>query len=393
KILGSNLIILNLDNFEGLEMIHSLYIINPAGICIYSEHFIESRIDEQLLTGFLTAIGSFSQEAIGGALQKINIRTGEQMVLFYHEESKLTIAAIAHENDYPSLLEHLLTKIIKEFYKTYKKYLKEQGLFEDTTKFSETCRKILSGRSANRGRKQIVLGLFLGLIVLIVLMALTGFMFGIIAQGFASSINDVTRFNNNLTNQLAIDNGWDPTDPFNPNKILAYLQAALIANAIFNIAEAMQYHFLNASIGAQLLLILSFVPSSLLGGYIAGSRNNGKWLGFLFFGCAFIIILIFIQLLLYYIIVYLPLILISSFVFGYYGGLLREMFKLYPLPPEKKLKEVKPERGILTKLEIIFAVFGSILFVAGLSGNPLILFGLILIVLAIIFEIKERRRS
>ncbi|MFX0133381.1 MAG: hypothetical protein ACFFDN_07045 [Candidatus Hodarchaeota archaeon] len=372
-------------------MIHSLYIINPAGICIYSEHFIKSRIDEQLLTGFLTAIGSFSQEAIGGALQKINIRTGEQMVLFYHEESKLTIAAIAHENDYPSLLEHLLTKIITQFYKTYKKYLKDQGLFEDTTKFSETCRKILSGRSANRGKKQIALGLFLGLIVLIVLMALTGFMFGIMARGFASSINEITRYNNDLTNWLAYTKGfnWDTNRDFN-----IYIQAAIVGNIVFNTNEAMQYHFLNASIGAQLLLILCFVPSSLVGGYIAGSRNNGKWLGFLFFGLAFIFILLFIQTLVYFIVVYLPLILISSFVFGYMGGLLREMFKLYPLPPEKKLEgELKPERGTLTKLEIIFAVFGSILFVAGLSGNPLILIGLILIVLAIIFEMKERRKS
>ena len=173
-----------------------------------------------------------------------------------------------------------------------------------------------------------------------------------------------------------------------------YFEAALIANFFFNVTDAMQYHFLNASIGAQLLLITSFVPSSLLGGYIAGNRKNGKWLGFLFFGLAFIFILLFIQELVYFIVVYLPLILISSFVFGYYGGLLREMFKLYPLPPEKKLEgEVKPERGTLTKLEIIFAVSGSILFVAGLSGNPLILIGLILIVLAIIFEIKERRRK
>ncbi len=381
-----NLHIIEIDNFEGLIMIHSLYIMNPAGICIYSEHFIKSRIDEQLLTGFLTAIGSFSKEAIGGALQKLNIKTGEQMVMFYHEESKLTIAAIANANDHNTLLEDLLNKIVSEFYKTYKKNLKEQGLFEDTTQFSKTCQKILRGKVLNRGKKQLFLGVFLGLLLLVVLAVFTIIGYFVLSILFSGGINwVVAQFNAVGDSIIQILKVEDPVVGFTIHHIV---------DTFFNKVNAMQPYFLIMSFWAQLLLFFSFIPSALLGGYIAGSRDNGKWLGFLFFGFAIILFLLFTPDFVYLILAFLPLILICSFTFGYLGGLFREKRRLYPLPSEQKLDSgIKPERTRLTKLEYIFAIVGPILFVAGLQGNGLLLIGLIMIILAIIFEIKERRRS
>ncbi|MHA1376965.1 MAG: hypothetical protein ACTSRG_01160 [Candidatus Helarchaeota archaeon] len=376
-------------------MIHSYYIINQAGIAIYTEHFVKSNVDEQLLSGFLTAIGGFSQEAIGGELQKLNIKTGEQMVLYYHEPSKLTIVAIANEADHSGLLQNLLKKIVNEFYKTYRKYLKEEGLFEDTNLFSKSSRRILSGKSAKRGVRQLILGLFLGLVVLIFLVALTlGWFLGI-SGAFAKSIDDVITINNLITQQIITILGLSNTDFF------AWLQASFLADLVIDKSVEMQAHFFNMSFGTQLLLILSFSPSAFLGGYIAGNRKYGRWIGFLFLGLAIGIMTLFIHgealhQLLFYIAVYSPLILISCFVFGYVGGLIRERMYLNPLPTERKLESYKgeeiPQRGLLTTLSYIFAVFGVISIFIGLMVIPFLIIGSVLVVLAIHFEIKERKK-
>ncbi|MHA1300980.1 MAG: hypothetical protein ACTSO9_16290 [Candidatus Helarchaeota archaeon] len=376
-------------------MIHSYYIINQAGIAIYSEHFVKSNVDEQLLSGFLTAIGSFSQEAIGGALQKLQIKTGEQMVLYFHEPSKLTIVAIANENDHSGLLQNLLKQIINEFYKTYRKYLKEEGLFEDTSLFTKSSRTILAGKSARRGIKEIILGLFLGLVVLIFLVLFTLGWFMEISGIFAKSIDDVVTINNLITQQIIQKMGWPDNDLF------SWLQGSILADLIIDKSAEMQAHFFNMSFGTQLILILSFSPSAFLGGYIAGNRKYGKWIGFLFFGSAIAIMVLLIRgealhQLLFYVAVYLPLILISCFVFGYLGGLIRERTFLYPLPSERKLESYKgeeiPQRGKLTALTYIFAVFGVILTFIGLMYLPLFIIGVVLIFFAIYFEIKERKK-
>ena len=40
-------------------MIHNLYVID-SGVCIYSYYFKDQDIDDQLFSGFLSALGSFA---------------------------------------------------------------------------------------------------------------------------------------------------------------------------------------------------------------------------------------------------------------------------------------------------------------------------------------------
>jgi hypothetical protein len=66
-------------------MIHSLYVID-SGICIFSYQFKkDTTIDEQLLSGFLTAIGNFAKETFKSdtGLQTIHIQN--QKLNFYLE--------------------------------------------------------------------------------------------------------------------------------------------------------------------------------------------------------------------------------------------------------------------------------------------------------------------
>ncbi|HUX98449.1 MAG TPA: hypothetical protein VMV49_02730 [Candidatus Deferrimicrobium sp.] len=92
-------------------MIHNLYIISEGGIAIYSKNFAKSAMDEQLISGFLLAIGNFAKEAVGSGLKKIEMQTGEQLNVYYDESLKLTAAAISSAEDHPKLLADILKKI------------------------------------------------------------------------------------------------------------------------------------------------------------------------------------------------------------------------------------------------------------------------------------------
>ncbi|NVM04275.1 MAG: hypothetical protein HWN67_18250 [Candidatus Helarchaeota archaeon] len=376
-------------------MIHSFFIINPDGEFIFSHYFIKSNFDKNLIIKFLSLIKSFSQENIGGKLRKFEVRIDEKLVFYCHEPSKLIIAAIINANDHPSLIEHLLCKIITKFYETYKINLSKKETIENTSQFREVCYEILAGRTINRGFKQLFLGLFLGMTLLCFLIILTLSVYLEISLEFRNSIANIITQNREIITMIVFISGWDFTDP------LSWIQASIITNFIFNEPVQMLVQFFNISFSAQLLLLSSFIPSSLLGGNIAGNRRNGKWIGFLFFIAAIILLSLIAEgnrlaLLLYYIAVYLPLILICSIIFAYLGGFICELFKLYPFPPDSEFELVKglpiAKRGILTTLFYVFIVFGSIIFVIGLSIKSLLIVGLILIILAIISERKESKK-
>ncbi|MFX0132620.1 MAG: hypothetical protein ACFFDN_03120 [Candidatus Hodarchaeota archaeon] len=376
-------------------MIHSFFIINPDGEFIFSHYFIKANFDENLIIKFLSLIKSFSQENIGGKLRKFEVRIDEKLVFYYHEPSKLIIAAIINANDHPSLIEHLLHKIITKFYETYKINLSKKETLENTSQFREVCYEILAGRTIDRGVKQLFLGLFLGIILLSFLIVLTLAIYLEISLEFRTSISNIIARNKETITIIVIISGLDIYDP------LSWVYASIISNILFNEPAQMLVQFFNLSFSAQLLLISSFIPSSFLGGYITGERKNGKRIGFLFFIAAVVLLSLIAEgnrlgLLLYYIAVYLPLILICSIIFAYLGGFICELFKLYPFPPDSEFELVKglpiAKRGIFTTLFYVFIVFGSIIFIIGLSIKPLLIVGLILIVFAIIFERKESKK-
>jgi len=94
------------------------------------------------------------------------------------------------------------------------------------------------------------------------------------------------------------------------------------------------------SLNLELLLIIGFIPSSFLAGYVAGSRKKGKWIGIVFFfvalGLSSLSILLnqIGALYVFMLIIYIPLVMVTSVALGYLGGLLRDRSKLYPIPPE-----------------------------------------------------------
>ena len=93
-------------------MIHNLYIISEGGVSIYTKNFVKSPMDEQLISGFLLAVGNFVKEAVGSGLRRIEMETGEQMFVYYDFSTKLTAAAITSPKDHPALVSEILPEIL-----------------------------------------------------------------------------------------------------------------------------------------------------------------------------------------------------------------------------------------------------------------------------------------
>ena len=75
-------------------MLFNFFIIDQ-GLCIYHYDFVkESSIDEQLLSGFLSAIGSFAQNTFQNGLQAIQIQNGQKMNFFIENHYKIMFCAI-----------------------------------------------------------------------------------------------------------------------------------------------------------------------------------------------------------------------------------------------------------------------------------------------------------
>ncbi|MHA1311557.1 MAG: hypothetical protein ACTSQO_11625 [Candidatus Helarchaeota archaeon] len=291
-------------------MIESIIIINAGGVCIYNKNFTVSKMDEQLLSGFLIAVSNFSKEVMSeGELQKIDAKD-QKIVSYVDKDTGLTIAAIADALDYDGLLLKILRKILKEFDKKYHNVLDDPKISQYNQKFDSIAREIIDQSVSNRGKSKIILGLFVGIILVILLFDLQSIMLFIFADNYFSSLGPAT----------------GPLD-------------VLIPFAVF-------------SLEMQLIGFLSFAPSGFVTGYIAGSRKRGLYIGFIlsFSLLAYSIISLIVSLIIFHkfnliilnslglfilLVTYLPLIIVITFVFSYIGGLLKDKNKLYPLPPEK----------------------------------------------------------
>ncbi|MBD3187838.1 hypothetical protein GF325_13465 [Candidatus Bathyarchaeota archaeon] len=266
-------------------MIHSLFIIDH-GIAIFTHHFKnETAIDAQLLSGFLSAIGSFAQETFQTGLQTIHIRNGEKMNFYVEQDHGLIFCAISNEKDNNKLLLKILKQISEAF-------IDEKGeVFTSPSRsdiakykdFSDTLEKIMRGRATPRNAGMIILGLVLGLIVLFV----SFFIFLIIID------------------------------------ILTLPENYIIMVAIY---------FLT---GFMLL-------SSWIAGFFAGNQMIGLYAGIVFFAIFVVGIFLFLKVLLLYIVMFGPFTFLACVTGGYWGGAKGDMKKLYPIQDRSNPRKEAP---------------------------------------------------
>ncbi|NHJ03329.1 MAG: hypothetical protein EAX90_00745 [Candidatus Heimdallarchaeota archaeon] len=105
-------------------MIQALWIITDTGQCIFSHKYIKMDLEDQLISGLLTAFQSFSSESGIGGVQQIG---GEDNQFVYGiQTGKILVAALADKKDNAQLVEKLMNKISISFQDKYSIYLTDE---------------------------------------------------------------------------------------------------------------------------------------------------------------------------------------------------------------------------------------------------------------------------
>lgn len=288
-------------------MIYSIYIITENGVCVFTKHYKKSLVDDQLISGFMSALGNFSIEALGSELQSIKLRTGEQLSVLKHYKQSIIGVVLADPRDHPNLISSLLTAILNEFLIDYERPIiaKDPSLIGKTGDFDEKIDKLLKGKVASRTFLKMIVGniLSFSLMLAITILMIGGAMrLSVLVDDFLVTLSPI---------DFAELNAEE----------LATLQA--ITGAIIAVL--------------MIFFIGTFFLPSLLSGYIAGNEKRGIvnaiLLG-LITG-----VLLFIggsratgQLnIFWWYLLFSPLLIFIAITCGFYGGRLKARRKLYPL--------------------------------------------------------------
>ncbi len=144
-------------------MIQSLYIID-RGVCLYSYDFVATTtINQQLLGGFLEALGLFAEETFNTKLQSIEVKNGLKLVFFVDSKEHLTYCGIADARDNDHLLEDLLADIAQQFRTEMAEPLKsDRAKTDDFKPFDTTLPDLLQSKIRARTPKTMLIGVAAG---------------------------------------------------------------------------------------------------------------------------------------------------------------------------------------------------------------------------------------
>ncbi len=112
--------------------IHSLFILNKAGVCLYSENFSEEfKFNVNLLTPFFSAIISFSQNLVNRDLEELEM-SGLRFIFEIKKEFVFVI--LADVSDSILFISSRLIRIIKIFSSYYKE---SDDIFKDSRELED----------------------------------------------------------------------------------------------------------------------------------------------------------------------------------------------------------------------------------------------------------------
>lgn len=141
------------------SMIHAIYIINSAGIAIYERKYREIGSEEdQLISGFVTAIGQFSQHIFGEDVGQIATKK-MQLIVTNDILSSLTAVLFADNRDSSECVKNIGLEILE----IIKNYIREKNISIETPRLitdpglDMRMDKLLKSKTRNRGYKRVIL--------------------------------------------------------------------------------------------------------------------------------------------------------------------------------------------------------------------------------------------
>ncbi|MHA1144133.1 MAG: hypothetical protein ACTSRW_05290 [Candidatus Helarchaeota archaeon] len=240
-------------------MLMDLYIINEAGLAIYTHNWGGAfGLDEQLITGFLTAISDFSKEAIRGShLNSLDLDIG-QLVLYKHPDSHLTIAAICDPRDNLNHVQKILRKIHDSFLSKFP----DAHLSSNIEKFQIFTRqldKIVRLRTYPRNKLTLSFAIIVGLALLTFL--------------FFWTTDNIT-----LTLLYTYIQSYSAY-------LQVFFQKITINPSEWQIwADWLFTHFMISTLilifALNFPVLIMYLPSAFIAGFIAGNRKRGYTIAF-----------------------------------------------------------------------------------------------------------------
>ncbi len=296
-------------------MFHAIFFVLENGVCIFSKNFIASKIDSQLITGFLSALGSFATEALGSGMQSLKLQTGEQLSILKYSQGKTPLLGIviADPRDNSKLIQNLLLQMLTEFHSIFQRQLESENTLNvnEFKEFGYTVDTILEGKVASRTRLKMYLGVVIGLLLM-----------GFILLAFIPAFIKLSNFQIAQLDlpPIVFSDELDVVEMQTLQTIVLVLVGALMG----------------------FTCIIFFLPT-FLAAYIAGNRRRGIWAAILLGISVALIILVatpsvtqFIEVnIFWWYVTFSPLLLFIAIVCGFYGGRLKEQRRLYPLQTKR----------------------------------------------------------
>jgi len=116
--------------------VESIYIYDNAGVCLTSCGMKPENLDENIVSGFFTAIKKFGQKLIPGTVVKSLIMSGHK--LFYNNFENITFCVQCYDDLPNQVIEYILNEISNKFVEIYQEQLPvRDGNITVFSKFNE----------------------------------------------------------------------------------------------------------------------------------------------------------------------------------------------------------------------------------------------------------------
>jgi len=115
-------------------MISRILIIASGGLLAYSKSFIDSPVEEDLVSGFLTAMANFAMEIKGGQVKSLNFRNFN-FIYSYDEDLDVIFVLVVDIDDIEEEAREKVEVMKVEFLKRFRKSLEDWS--GDVTQFRE----------------------------------------------------------------------------------------------------------------------------------------------------------------------------------------------------------------------------------------------------------------
>ncbi len=138
-------------------MIQNVYVHKANGELVFNKNLAPQKIDENVVVGFLAAVGNFSKEAFKNFIEVLDIGDDRKLILHYQQKEKLIAAAIVDDRDENGLVQKVLAELTQAIIEEYGSNPDPEKI--DATRTEAELERILKGRTAARNPKTFWIGL------------------------------------------------------------------------------------------------------------------------------------------------------------------------------------------------------------------------------------------